>query len=116
MELASSQGKISGYAKPIIYRAETIKDYSEVLEEEGLEEVATETFSDAAIAIFEDDEHGRVATRIPLSGRLKNPQTSPWVAIWKMSRNVIFETISPGLRDTVEPPDVLAEAESSSFR
>jgi hypothetical protein len=93
-ELHAREGRFRGYAKPI---AEGLQIFDLGGEDEGFFTQAWEALVGLAAEIFENQGTDRLATRIPLSGRLDDPQADVWTTIGQLLKNAFIQALSHGL-------------------
>jgi hypothetical protein len=98
-EVAGENNKFSGYVKPIFKDAKVLdlKDDAEgkpfrVLWEAGIGLVNT---------VFKNYREKQLATKIPISGDLSDPDVDTWTAVVKVLENAFVQAISPDLDGTV---------------
>ena len=53
---------------------------------------------DGALEIIENKPKSRIATRVPVSGSLEDPDANGWVAAFGLIRNAYIDAFSHGLR------------------
>ncbi len=97
-EVAGENGKFNGYVKPVFKDAKVL-DLKEdadkpfrILCEAGIGLVNT---------IFKNYREKQVATKIPISGDLSNPDVDTWTAVIKVLENAFVQAINPDLDGTV---------------
>jgi hypothetical protein len=97
-EIAAADGKFRGYAKPImrkvdIYRSEEATDSAFQRVWEGLVDFAAE--------IFEDQDTGQVAARIPIEGTIENPEAGVFETVVSVVRNAFVSAFTRSLEGSV---------------
>jgi hypothetical protein len=98
-EIAASKGRFRGYVKPFIDDLQVL-DWENEKEDiftrvwEGVVEVAAE--------VLEDQSKDRVATRIPLRGRVDGPEADVWSTIGGILKNAFLESLRRGLEDKID--------------
>lgn len=99
-ELHSREGRFRGYAKPIL---EGVEIFDLGGENEGFFTQAWEAIVDLALEIFSNQpsDPDRFASRIPLSGRLDDPELDVWTAIGQILKNAFIRALSHGLERSV---------------
>jgi hypothetical protein len=106
-EIAASEGKFKGYVKPL---AKDLKVFSPRDKDEGgLLQSAWEALVAGVAAVLENPEKERVATQIPLSGSLKNPEAGIWPTVGQLLRNAFISALQPSLTHAVGFEDVADE-------
>ena len=98
-EVAGENNKFKGYVKPIFKDAQVLdlKDDGDkkpfrVLWEAGIGLVNT---------VFKNYREKQLATKIPISGDLSNPDVDTWTAVVKVLENAFVKAISPDLDGSV---------------
>jgi hypothetical protein len=98
-EVAGENNKFSGYVKPLFKDAKVfdLKDDGDkkpfrVLWEAGIGLVNT---------VFKNYREKQVATKIPISGDLSDPDIDTWTTVVKVLENAFVKAISPDLDGTV---------------
>jgi hypothetical protein len=98
-EVAGENNKFTGYVKPMFKNAKVLdlKDDMEgkpfrVLWEAGIGLVNT---------VFKNYREKQLATKIPISGDLSNPDVDTWTAVVKVLENAFVKAISPDLDGSV---------------
>jgi hypothetical protein len=98
-EVAGENNKFKGYVKPIFKDAKVLdlKDDGDkkpfrVLWEAGIGLVNT---------LFKNQREKQLATKIPISGDLSNPDVDTWTAVVKVLENAFVKAISPDLDGSV---------------
>jgi hypothetical protein len=103
MELAASEGRFAGYAKPIL---EDVDLYRANEDEQSALKRVWEGFLDFAAEVLENDEADQVAARIPFSGTLENPKTSLFATIASVMRNAFVSAFARSLEGSITLRDV----------
>jgi hypothetical protein len=104
-EFAAAEGRFKGYAKPIIENADF---YRRGEEAPGPFRRAWEGLVDVARKIFENDE--QLATQIPLSGEIENPDAGTLAAIVNVLRNAFVAAFTHSIDGTINLRDVDPDA------
>jgi Domain of Unknown Function (DUF748) len=107
-EVASKEGKFTGYVKPII------KDLDIVGKEDrddNLFRKIWEGLMGAVGEVFENQPKDQVATKIPFEGRLDNPDTNLWITIINILQNAFIQAIQPSIDNEISIGSVDAKAE-----
>jgi hypothetical protein len=102
-ELAAADGKFTGYAKPIMRKVDIYS--SEEPEKNPLKRL-WEGLVDFAAEIFEDQDTGQVAARIPFSGTIKNPDAGLLETIVSVLHNAFVSAFARSLEGSVTIRDV----------
>jgi hypothetical protein len=103
MELAASDGRFAGYAKPIL---EDVDLYRANEHEESALKRVWEGFLDFAAEVLENDDADQVAARIPFSGTIENPETSLFATIASVMRNAFVSAFARSLEGSITLRDV----------
>jgi hypothetical protein len=103
LELAASEGKFAGYAKPILQNVDLYR--SGEAEENPLRRL-WEGFLDFAANVLENPDADQVAARIPFTGTLENPETSVFATIASVLRNAFISAFARSLEGSITLRDV----------
>jgi hypothetical protein len=103
LELAASDGKFKGYAKPIL---QDVDMYRSGEEEQSALKRMWEGFLDFAANALENKDADQVAARIPFSGTIKNPETSLLATISSVMRNAFVSAFARSLEGSITLRDV----------
>jgi uncharacterized protein involved in outer membrane biogenesis len=101
-ELAASKGRFRGYVKPFIDDLQVL-DWNR--ESEGFFTRVWEGIVEVAAEVLEDQGKDRVATRIPFSGTIDDPQADVWSTIGGILKNAFLESLRRGLEDEIAVSD-----------
>ncbi len=87
LELAASDGTLKGYAKPILDDIAVIdlRDINNPLK------LAWEGLVGGVLRLFRNQPHDRFATRIPIEGTMKNPETPILPTLGNILKNAFFK-------------------------
>jgi hypothetical protein len=114
-ELATSQGRFEGYIKPILEDPQ-IFDLRE--EAEGPFQRAWEALVEIGMNVFKNREEDQVATEIPFSGEIEDPEADLLATAVNLLRNAFVSAFSHSLEGKIGLRDVQigasAGAENSS--
>ncbi|QJR80837.1 DUF748 domain-containing protein [Alteromonas pelagimontana] len=103
MELASSNGQIKGYAKPILHNVEVFSWKGDVeRDNDGFFQTIIEMGSALISEIFENQKQDQIATRIPIEGSLDSPDTPILPALGGILKNAFIEAMRASLEGSVE--------------
>lgn len=103
LELAADQGRIQGYIKPVIHDLTVFSWTEDVQEEnEGFFRNLWEGLVGLTSEIFENQPRDTVATRVPIDGRIDDPQAGVLPSIAAILRNAFIEAIQPQVEGTVD--------------
>ncbi|MFZ5482121.1 MAG: DUF748 domain-containing protein [Myxococcota bacterium] len=109
VELAAREGRFEGYLKPMLDDVRVFtpkKDLAEEGKGEGPLRKAWEAIVGTASEVVENQPKERVATRVPVSGKLDDPEVGVWKAVGAALRNAFVKALARGLEDSVELRDV----------
>ncbi|MGE5680205.1 MAG: DUF748 domain-containing protein [Bacillota bacterium] len=98
-EMAASKGKFDGYIKPLLKDVEVVKWKEDI--KKPFFKFLWEVVVGAVKDVFTNPSKDQVATRIPLSGRLDNPDVGVWTTIWELVKNAFIQALMPGLDKSV---------------
>jgi len=101
-ELAAKAGRFDGYVKPFFEDVEILAP--EELDEKGFFAATWEALVGGVKEIFEDQDRERVATRIPISGSVEDPEIGFWATLFAVVRNAFVEALIPRLEQSVPDP------------
>jgi hypothetical protein len=102
-ELAAAEGKFKGYAKPIMRKVNIHS--SEEPEKNPLKRI-WEGVVEFAANVFENEDKGQVAARIPFSGTIKDPQAGIFETIVSVMRNAFVSAFARSLEGSISLRDV----------
>ena len=103
LELAASEGRFAGYAKPILQDVDLYR--SGEAEQSALKRM-WEGFLDFAAEVLENENADQVAARIPFSGTLEDPETSLLATISSVMRNAFVSAFARSLEGSITLRDV----------
>jgi YihY family inner membrane protein len=106
VELAAVDGAIEGYIKPILHDVKVVERGEFKEDKEGPVRAAWEVVAGAAKGVLNNEKKDQLATRIPISGRLDQPDVPPWPVIGSALYNGFIEALTNGLENTVNISDV----------
>jgi hypothetical protein len=102
-ELAAAEGKFKGYAKPIMRK---VNIYSSEEPEQNPLKRLWEGLVEFAANVFENEESGQVAARIPFSGTIKNPDAGIFETIVSVMHNAFVSAFARSLEGSISLRDV----------
>ncbi len=106
-ELAAAKGRFDGYVKPMFTGMKVLDLEKEVEEDrDGPLRIAWEAIVGGAKGVLQNDETGRVALKVPLSGELDDPEVGAWAAVFSAVENAFIEALFRGLDNEVSMQDV----------
>ena len=97
-ELATSDGKFVGYVKPILKDLEIVG--KEDAKDSFLRQLWEVGVASAAV-VFSNWEEDQLATRIPLEGKVNDPNANIWVTIFEMLRNAFIQALQPSIDNKI---------------
>lgn len=101
-ELKAEKGAITGYFKVGIYELEVFSWQEDAIEDDDNPiELLGEAAGGMVAEIFENDDEQLIATRIPISGDLNNPDISAWEAFKGIVKNAFVQAYDLKLEDSV---------------
>jgi hypothetical protein len=104
-ELAAAEGRFEGYVRPILEDPQ----FAASDEDEGPFRKAWEGLVNLAAKILENKEEKQVATQIPLSGEIENPDAGVLTAIVNLARNAFVAAFSRSLEGSITLRDVASD-------
>ena len=111
VELAASEGNFEGYVKPIFEGVDVLR-----LKDDGDKNplrLAWEGMVELVAELFENQSKDRLATRIPYSGSIDDPDVDLLSTIGSLLRNAFIRAITHGLEGSVEPGTALDVTDES---
>lgn len=112
VEMATEQGQVSGYLKPVIHNLEVFDWQKDVAEEdEGFLATLWEGFAGLVSELFENQPQDTFATRVPIEGHIDDPEAGIFKAIQAILSNAFIEAIQPSVEGSIELEDVGAGQE-----
>ena len=109
-EIAAKDGKFKGYVKPII---KDLKVLGPKDKNDSFIHLLWESIVGGAGFVLKNQKADQVATKVPMEGTFKNPQTNAIVALWEVLRNAFIQALIPSIDyqinidsvKSVKPPD-----------
>jgi hypothetical protein len=99
-ELLAHGNRFEGYVKPFLRHVDVLR-LDEELEEQGLLASLWEGIVGMTQEAFENQPDDRLATRIPISGTVENPDVGFWATLANVLRNAFVKALVPQLEDSV---------------
>jgi len=91
-EVASNEGRVKGYIKPILQNVEVFSWKGDIERDgDGFIEGSIEAISAFITELFENQSEDQIATRIPIEGDLSNPDTQTWEAFVAILKNAFVK-------------------------
>lgn len=102
-EARVKDGKIDGYVRPALEDVEVFAWKQDVKEDkDSVQRLLWEGAVEVVKKVFESDRpREQVATRIPLQGSVKEPETDVAAIAWNVLRNAFWEAILPLLEHSI---------------
>jgi hypothetical protein len=91
-EMAAKGGKFKGYVKPII---KDLKVLGPKDKNDGFFHLLWESIVGTAGFVLKNQKEDQVATKVPMEGTFKNPQTNVLDALWEVLRNAFIQALVP---------------------
>lgn len=104
-ELAAADGRFEGYVRPILEDPQ----FASANDDEGPFRKAWEGLVNLAAKILENKQEEQVATQIPLSGEIDNPDAGILTAIVNLARNAFVAAFSHSLEGSISLRDVAGD-------
>jgi hypothetical protein len=96
MQLDASEGRLTGYAKPLLRHVRIFNWKRDVLEQgDNPLRAAWEALAGGVENLFKNPEADQFATRIAISGRIGDTKTDTWKAILAVLANAFGEAFRP---------------------
>jgi hypothetical protein len=96
MVLEVSEGQLKGYAKPLFQDVNILSWQQDVKEQhDNPLRLAWEWLASAVVAIFKNQGTDQFATRVTISGNLKDPRIGKWDALVAILRNAFVKAYEP---------------------
>ena len=102
-EVASNEGRVKGYIKPILRNVEVFSWKGDIERDgDGFIEGSIEAISAFITELFENQSEDQIATRIPIEGDLSNPDTQTWEAFVAILKNAFVKAFKGDVEKSVE--------------
>ena len=102
-EVASNEGKVKGYIKPILHNVEVFSWKGDIERDgDGFIEGSIEAISAFVTELFENQSEDQIATRIPVEGDLSSPDTQTWEAFTAILKNAFIEAFNGDVEKSIE--------------
>jgi hypothetical protein len=95
-ELMTREGRFDGYLKPFVEGLDVLR-LEEESEEQNIFQSAWEALVGATAEVLQNQPTERLATRIPISGTVEEPETQFWPTLLNVLRNAFVEAFAPQL-------------------
>jgi hypothetical protein len=100
MEMASKEGRYSGYVKPLLLNAK-ILDLEEDFKKRGLG-VIWEAVVAGVLELFTNQPEDQLAAKVPFEGSYEGAQVNIWFAVGTLLRNAFISALEPSLDYTIQ--------------
>ncbi len=112
-EVATAENKFEGYIRPILKEVRVLS----IEKDKSLLQMAYEGVVEAVRIVFTNQREKQVATQVPISGRLDNPEINIWKTVLNTVRNAFIEAYAPELEGSIDLDKLgLSEAEKRKVR
>ncbi len=110
-ELKVKNGEVSGYIKPLFKDIDALDRRQD--KNKGVFQKVYEGLIGGISWILENRPRSEVATVATISGKLENPKTSTWEAVFGLIQNAFFKSILPGFLRSTGQPNTLEQASNT---
>jgi hypothetical protein len=93
-EFAAKEGTFGGYVKPIVKDLDVVQWNKE---EGDLGQILWESIVGAAAEALQNQRTETLGTKIPITGRFKDPETNTWRAVSYVLRNAFVQALKPSI-------------------
>lgn len=97
-EMKMNDGQIDGYMKPVMDNVSIISKN----ENEDFLNTAWEYIAGGIVEVFENQQADQLATRVPVSGSIKNVNSDRSAALWNILENAFVDAFRKSLEGSVE--------------
>lgn len=101
LELATLEGRLEGYVKPVIHDLKVFKLEDDAKEADNPLQFLWEGLVALVTEVLENQPEDQFATSVPISGSLENVETGAWEAIGNVLQNAFVEAFQSTLDNTV---------------
>lgn len=102
-EFAAKNGRFDGYVKPFIKDLDVL-DWDK--ENESVPNKIWQGIVGTAASLLENPKKDQTATRIPMGGRLDNPEVGVWSALGSLLKNAFIQALTRGLEGKLDIQEV----------
>jgi len=114
-EIASDDGYVQGYVKPILHNVEVFSWKGDIeRDNDGFFKGVVEATSAFIAELFENQSQDQIATRIPIEGQLDNPQTPVLPALGAIVKNAFIEALQGSVEESVDLNDATKSREAAN--
>ena len=100
-ELEAKNGRFDGYVKPFITGVKVLDWKKDVKKKGGILQAAKEAVVGLFTDVVENPKTKKIATKVPLSGNLNNPETSGWETFVGVLKNAFIKAFTQGIDGTM---------------
>ncbi len=102
-EFAVEDGNIEGYLQPVILNL-SVLDLED--EDHDIISAAWELIVEGVTQVFRDHPEDQIATRMPISGEIDDPEAGIYITIWNVFRNAFIEAFEQAVEGEIDFADV----------
>ncbi len=102
-EFVVKDGNLEGYVQPVILNL-SVLDLDD--EDHDVFSAAWEVIVEGVTYIFRNQEEDQLATRIPMSGEIDDPEVGVFTTIWNIFRNAFIEAFEQSVEGVIDFEDV----------
>jgi hypothetical protein len=100
-ELEVKNGRIDGYVKPFIKGVKVLDWKKDVKKKGGILQAAKEAVVGLFVKAVENPKTKKIATKVPISGNLKDAKTSGWQTFVGILKNAFIKAFTQGIDGTI---------------
>lgn len=102
-EIASDDGNVKGYVKPILHNVEVFSWKGDIeRDDDGFFQGSVEAISALITELFENQSKDQIATRIPITGDLSSPEMQSWEAFKAILKNAFVQAFKGDIEKSIE--------------
>lgn len=101
-ELEVKSGRIDGYVKPFVKGVKVLNWKKDVKKKGGILQAAKEAVVGLFVKAVENPKTKKIATKVPISGNLNDPDTSGWQTFVGVLRNAFIKAFTQGIDGTIK--------------
>lgn len=102
-EFVVKDGNLEGYVQPVILNL-SVLDLDD--EDHDVFSAAWELIVEGVTYIFRNQEEDQLATRIPMSGEIDDPEVGVFTTVWNIFRNAFIEAFEQSVEGVIDFEDV----------
>jgi len=102
-EFALKDGELEGYLQPVIVNL-SVLDLED--EDHDIVSAAWEVIVEGVTQIFRHQPRDQLATRVPMSGQVDDPEVGIFTTIWNIFRNAFIEAFEQAVEGIIDFDDV----------